>query len=637
MVINWQWGADLKKKGTDGFNNASILTFNSHAINSFVRELFQNSNDAKATGEEKVIIQIESKKIRKELIPDFDQFVEIFRLVQQTHPQHAKFFKKAYEVLGNDEIPFLIYSDSNTKGLQGNEGDEKSSFMACVLGEGISVKESKSAGGSYGIGKNAIYGISALRTIIYSSLNLENEHIFQGVSKLASYKLNGQNREGRIYLGSGEDRISVRDENAIPPIFRRKQPGLSQFVMGVDLESNWQMEFAKAIVRNYWPLLVEDGLEVQICENGQIRREINASNVVQLIEELFKEEEDEYSLKPYGNPYLFYEAFSQGNKVEFEIPIIGKCSFHYYENVAGENNIAYLRNGMVILSDIEKRLVGANVTGIFRCETNHGNEILRLMEPPKHDSFEPQMLDDHHEFMKKKDGEKILKSVKSNIRDTIKTLIAKYKEETETPLFITELFEDIQKQVPGTKRGLRTNESSLEETIYRRAIEDVIEVSLDSHVDNSYVSSNRGEVQVEGAGINPGAFKGQKKSKTKRGQSPSRGSSVGGKSPKYPITSRIFHLETRNGRNVYKAVLSCAEDIDNVEVKLFQYADSGEEVAFQLNDIKSLDGSSIKFLPINDSEGGISEYRIFIDYIMKEKQLILDVSDNQKSAFIIKG
>lgn len=638
MNTNWKWGAEEKKKGDEGFNNAGILTFNSHAINSFVRELFQNSNDAKSENEKKIKVRIEYKLISKNEIPEFESYLRILNLVRLAHPNQTKFFIKANEVLKNDNIPFLIYSDHNTKGLTGKEEDSYSSFVACVLSEGISAKENKTAGGSYGIGKNAIYGVSSLRTVFYSSMDLKQNVVFQGVAKLASYKEGGKNHEGRIYLGNGNDRLSIRDSKSIPQIFKRTDPGLSQFVMGVELDSYWYTDFAKAILRNYWMLLLEDGLEVELVENGVQVLKINSHNSATLLEELFKNDIEENTLTPYGNPLLFLDAYVSGVKVDLDIPLIGKCSFHYKESDSGENNIAYLRNGMVVFSKVEKRLVGANVTGVFKCNTDLGNEILRKMEPPKHDSFEPQMLDDNHEEYNRKDGEKILTNIKVRIREVIKSLIEKYKEETETPAFLTELFEDLQSSIVSGIKGKRRNEPSKSETIYRMAVEDEISVSLFSESENDYISNFKGtyagQSGKEGEDEGP---KGIKKPKKKGGKSKNGGGPGVGKSSKLPIKSRVFHFSETEGRNIYKCIVHSESDLGNVELNIAQYADSGQDIAFQMYGVKDKNGNQLNFTEFKDSDGLVSEYKIKLNIQQGKNTFFLEISDNQKSAFVING
>ncbi|PZR19668.1 MAG: hypothetical protein DI539_13285 [Flavobacterium psychrophilum] len=633
MAINWKWGAEEKKKGDEGFNNAGILTFNSHAINSFVRELFQNSNDARLPGKSKVVINIEYCTIRKSDIPAFDQFKKVLDQVQKSHPYQVKFFKKAYESIKGDKIPFLVYSDYNTKGLEGKDTENGSSFVACVLSEGVSAKEDKSAGGSFGIGKNAIYGISNLRTVFYSSYNRDGEHIFQGVAKLASYKTGSRNHEGRIYLGNGEERSSIRKQKDIPEVFRRDASGLSQYVMGVELEDNWHTEFSKAVLRNYWMLLHEGRLEVELFKNGTSIQRINARNVESMMEELFsQEEEQDETLTPYGNPYWFYQAVKNGKQTSFDIPIIGPCTFYYIEHEQGENNVAYLRNGMVIFSKTELRLVGVNITGVFLCDNKKGNQVLRMMEPPKHDSFEEQMLENNDDELTKKDGVLILKNIKNSIRGVIKELIDKYKQPTETPAFLTELFDDLQKAFADSNKGSRNNTPSEPETIHRRAIQDEININLRSEQENSFVSSSRGNIPGTGGGEAPR----DREVIAKNGKSSKKaGSSRGGKTPRIAVKSRVFHFGESSGRNVYKAVLSTAEPVDNAELNLYQYSDSGDEIAFVLHEVTDAQGKKIKFREITDADGTIKEYAIATP-ISGKQTLYLEVSDNQRSAFIIK-
>lgn len=637
MGINWEWGAEVRRKGDEGFNNAGILTFNSHAINSFVRELFQNSNDAKAKGAKKVKIKIEYTNIDRKEIPEFRKYIDILDAIKKSHSIHKKFFKKAYDIVTKIKIPFLVYSDYQTNGLSGDEGDNKSSFAACVLSEGVSAKETETAGGSYGIGKNAIYGISALRTVFYSSLNRSGDYIFQGVAKLASYKMDGLNHEGRIYLGEGEEMVSVRTIKNIPVSFQRKEAGLSQFVMGVELDSNWHEEFAKAILRNYWLLLMDDGLEVELLQEGKSILQIDSDNIGYLFAKFFKNDTEEYSLQPYGNPRLFYETLKDGNKVDLNISFLGKCSFYYKECDAAENNIAYLRNGMVIYSSIEKRLVGANVTGIFKCDTNSGNEILRRMEPPKHDGFEPEVLELNHDELSRKDGDKILREIKTKIREVIKELIGKYKEEIETPPFLTELFEDLQNAIINSSRGIRQNERSQPETIYRKAANEEIQISLDSESENSYISNLNGIITSSGAGLtNKNNAKEQKSNEGKK-RGKKAGSSKKGMSHKYPIKSRIYFFTQKNGKNVYKVIVTSDTDLGRIEMSLYQYADSGTDIAFELNDVLDNFGKKINYSETKDIDGFVSEYKIYPDIKQGSNIFFLEISDSYKSAFVLNG
>ena len=221
---NLKWGSEIKRKGWDGLNDAAINAFNINVINSFVREMFQNSNDARdkslpvnqQTGKRPPLhISINYKTLKQEQFPNFEEFIDIFRRIKsaEANKQHVEFFKHGEKAMGTrTAIKFFVYEDFNTTGLSGDDNDPTSTFSSCVLSEGTSVKPDDTAGGSYGIGKNAIFGFSKLRTVFYSSLSNKGEYIFKGVTKLASFNdIDGNTHERRIFCGHGKELKYVRN------------------------------------------------------------------------------------------------------------------------------------------------------------------------------------------------------------------------------------------------------------------------------------------------------------------------------------------------------------------------------------------------------------------------------------------
>ena len=77
----------------------------------------------------------------------------------------------------------LRVSDFNTIGLKGVNSRSSSPWTNLVKAQGVSDKASTD-GGSFGIGKNAAYACSDLRTIIYSTLTVDGEVGTQGVASL---------------------------------------------------------------------------------------------------------------------------------------------------------------------------------------------------------------------------------------------------------------------------------------------------------------------------------------------------------------------------------------------------------------------------------------------------------------------
>lgn len=78
-------------------------------------------------------------------------------------------------------------SNFNTLGLTGSDKtDEINPWTSLIYSDGISDKD-LSSGGSYGIGKSAIFACSMLRTVFYSTLDIDSKKASQGVSKLIRY------------------------------------------------------------------------------------------------------------------------------------------------------------------------------------------------------------------------------------------------------------------------------------------------------------------------------------------------------------------------------------------------------------------------------------------------------------------
>ena len=114
------------------------------------------------------------------------------------------FFKGAEEELKKKEVSVLEISDFNTLGMRG-PSENGTPFYAFMKAKGQSVKDSKTAGGSYGIGKFAPYAVSKLRTVFVSSIskNSHGEHtqLTQGRSILMSHDVGTERKQGLGFWG----------------------------------------------------------------------------------------------------------------------------------------------------------------------------------------------------------------------------------------------------------------------------------------------------------------------------------------------------------------------------------------------------------------------------------------------------
>ena len=437
--MNYRWGAEIKKKGSDGMANAAIETFRSGNIMSgFIRELLQNSQDARLENEKPLEVTVRLFSIDKSEIPVFrENWMPVYEAVKKKWLDgYPGFFERADEVLSGEKISVLEYSDFNTSGLSGSDNDDKKSFSACVLSEGNSVEKKYDAGGSYGIGKNAVFGMSGIRTVLYSSLNREGESIFQGVSKLASYVHHGNSYSSRIYLGQNNDDLSsIRTEGEIPGIFRRQKSGLSQFILGPELYSDWIEELVSIIIKNYFILLHQNKLVFRFVDESSVEKKeltLDHSNFEDHAYQSFSgiEETDISSKSVHIWPKIM-ALKEQPFKKDFQDKM-GKVLHNAFvvhflnDERTGQNIVNYTRKGMLIYSDKMHSAGGIgylNLIGVFYSENKDVNAILRLMEPATHDAWKKDLLTDR---IKNSDDLLWAKSLEKQIREFVRASAKKF-------------------------------------------------------------------------------------------------------------------------------------------------------------------------------------------------------------------
>ena len=154
-----------------GFNQAGIEIFGGRqnqqrqslpkqVIGSAVRELLQNSLDAKVPNTA-CRVTFERDKIDCDTIGAADLGMHMKACEEQN--DHPEFFRDACKTLRSAQIDVIRVTDSNTIGLD----DER--WNMCTITEGRSAKKSDTAGGSFGLGKNASFPMSSIGVVCYAT------------------------------------------------------------------------------------------------------------------------------------------------------------------------------------------------------------------------------------------------------------------------------------------------------------------------------------------------------------------------------------------------------------------------------------------------------------------------------------
>jgi len=400
------WSFAKNDGGRDsGLHDAGVETFKGNFDRYLAREMIQNSLDARHDPNNPVLVKFELLQLNRNEIPDMDGLkATLARCAEYwNHDKKAKdFFGRAETNSKQDKITGLRIGDSNTTGVLGSDTERSKNWYNLIRCAGSSSKGG-GEGGSFGIGKNAPFAASLLRTVLYSTFNIDEEHVFQGVATLVSHNHpQGGISQPTGFLG-GQSGASVRSLQQIPAKFRRLQHGTDVIVLGFPATDNWQNDLLYSVLDNFWPAIHFGDLEVKVGDMT-----ITKTNLQALLET--------FSGQEGFTANLYYQAFlTPTHKFPITLPWLQGVTLYL---MAGEadlpKRIAMVRKtGMKIFEKSFRSVIP--FCGVFMCRNDNGNKLLREMEPPRHDIWDA----DHPE---KGANRKIESEYINFVRDCIRKL-----------------------------------------------------------------------------------------------------------------------------------------------------------------------------------------------------------------------
>lgn len=231
-------------------------TFKKDPIASLARESCQNSVDAQKN-EEAVLIQFKEFYMYTKDIPGISDLVNEIKACRDSNDngsrQYAQ-FNNMLEYLKNEKIPCLRISDFNTKGLDGvGKNSRDKAFYRLTKGNGQTTKENGINGGSKGIGKFASFVNSQIQTVFYSTLNMDNEKGFLGISKLASRPLDNELlcTTGYGYYSKTEKVLPILDDLNLDKNFKRTETGTDIYILGFKIEESWKKDIITKVLDSF--------------------------------------------------------------------------------------------------------------------------------------------------------------------------------------------------------------------------------------------------------------------------------------------------------------------------------------------------------------------------------------------------
>ena len=419
----------------EGYSDSGIETFRGTPFAAIARETGQNSKDAGIKGET-VVVEFEKISVPAIEIPQIEKYRGIVRQCLATaklqkNSKEIKFFEEAGKTIQKNTVQILRISDYHTSGLTGPCISGKP-YHALVKSSGISQKDHDTSGGSFGIGKNAVYALSDLQTAFYSTLypdGAEKKFLAQGKSKFRSHEsADGKNYLSVGYWGLTQGFMPVEDQNLVPEWVRRTEVGTTICAVGMRSGENWEHEIIASILQNFF----------QSIHNGGIRFVVQGKEIGKAqVGELFDDESILAGAKQTGNEEdfkfasLLYRCLLDENTVEKEIDIEGAGIFRI-KLLLEENfprRVGILRNGMYITDELSnfgdkfsRFPMHRDFIALVEPLDEDAGRWMKSLENPKHDSLDPERLANEEDRRQaKKFGKKLASKIRELVKEFAKT------------------------------------------------------------------------------------------------------------------------------------------------------------------------------------------------------------------------
>jgi len=416
-------------------------------LDTFVREVLQNSLDARVTGDSSPVeVRFTFRNLDGD---DRNRFLEALswnylqshlRAVACSTTEMSTPLAHLLEDLKNQPLTLLRIDDSGTEGLTGDEDSPGTNFSSLCRNILDTTKDTPAKGGSYGLGKALLWRFSAFSTVLFSSrLSSQPEQRFRFFARteLPSHEVNNTRWNGSGWFGipesvhNGKRAVSVWDEAAEKltraiHLYRPVQLGTGTSIMVLGFNEPAQedvrplADVARDILNSaakwFWPCMISDFASSESLPSLKVSTEVYENHELTFRGESGPSED----LQPFIKAYRAEQPATRTchpdevaeKQIDFNIPpkkpkdapeVKAAMNFRLIrgeedsDNKFWLNRIALIRgSGMVIdYRTPSKKATVAPFCGVLKAgnargsssEDNALERFLRDAEPPSHDQW----------------------------------------------------------------------------------------------------------------------------------------------------------------------------------------------------------------------------------------------------------
>lgn len=388
-----------------GTNSSEFDIFQMNKIHSVLKEEAQNSldaTDAEKSGA-KTVMDLHLYNYPTKLLPCYHAMLqmiidnETYWAKKVTSEKTKEVFRNMKNVLSNEMIRILRISDYNNIGLSQDQIDGRCSpYESLVFGEGVSDKASGS-GGSYGLGKNAAFTASAIRTVLYSTYNKEGNSLSIGVIKAPSYKKDGKDYEGYGFLcnknKSGYEPTSYI--NLDDSFNRAGRLGTDKYILGYNVEET-EEEIEKqvciAAFNNFFAAFLNDTLLINYNDTIEISKD-----TIEDIANKYEKKDGEIEKTSY-NQYMTMKNPDQKRLITlFEKDDV---EIYFRQHVEGKRRVGIVRRTGMKIFDHKGYPTGVQFDAVIHIKGIKANDFFKQFENGEHNAWKMSEIMNNPEYKK---------------------------------------------------------------------------------------------------------------------------------------------------------------------------------------------------------------------------------------------
>src|SRR5690625_139067 len=414
MTFQWYF-APSNGGQTSGLNDSGVSYFASDPVRSITKETLQDSIDALHPSHNKTIVKFDMFEITKDEIPGYNDLLKSFNngiKHWKHHVEKKRFFKEGLDYLQKEKIPVLSIKDYQTIGLSKVVNKKTGGWYTLILSSGVTEKSS-TEGGSYGIGKNAPFAASALRTVFYTTKNRADQIGFQGVAKIPTItNEKNEDTQGTGYFYHSKTREPIMTNEEIFSRYQRSDYGTDKYIIGFNDQENWQDRVIEEVISSYLIAIYRESLEVHV-DNFII----NKQTLPEAIKKVRKSNKDNLALQ-------YYEVLKSSHSKKFEAKFktetgeLEKITLNLLLKDNFIKRVGMNRSTGMKIYDKGHFRIPIDFSGVLIVEGKSLNETLRKMEPPTHDAWDSNLFDGD-----KKYGRKLIKEINEWLHECVNSLL----------------------------------------------------------------------------------------------------------------------------------------------------------------------------------------------------------------------